>query len=79
MPARSAAGVPSLVSHAISVGAGLREMLAVSYPTELAVGGGAPRWRCAADGRARPRCLTEACDCAFARDFARPFPVDRCA
>jgi hypothetical protein len=23
------------------------------------------------------RCLTEACDCAFARDFAAPFPADR--
>ncbi len=29
-------------------------------------------------GRARsPRCLTEACDCRFAADFAGPFPSDR--
>ena len=29
-------------------------------------------------GRARsPHCLTEACDCRFARDFAGPFPADR--
>ena len=27
---------PELVSHAISVGAGLRQMLAVSYPTQAA-------------------------------------------
>jgi pimeloyl-ACP methyl ester carboxylesterase len=39
---------PELVSHAISIGAGLRQMLAVSYPTR------------AAAGRARsPLCLTE--------------------
>lgn len=67
---------PDLVSHAVSIGTGLREMLAVSYPTEAAVAA----VRCAQQrtGRARSRrCLTEACDCEFAQDFARPFPVDR--
>jgi hypothetical protein len=28
-------------------------------------------------GARSPRCLTEGCDCAFARDFAGPFPADR--
>jgi pimeloyl-ACP methyl ester carboxylesterase len=58
---------PDVVSHAISVGAGLREMLAVSYPTEAAVA--AARHAQQRTGGARsPRCLTEGCDCAFAAD-----------
>jgi triacylglycerol lipase len=67
---------PDLVSHAVSIGAGLREMLAVSYPTGavVAVARGAQQ----RTGRARsPLCLTEGCDCTFARDFVRPFPSDR--
>jgi hypothetical protein len=56
---------PELASHAISIGAGLRQMLAVSYPTR------------AAAGRARsPLCLTEACDCSFGRDFTAAFSAD---
>lgn len=67
---------PDLVSHAVSVGAGLREMLAISYPTKAAVA--AARGAQHRMGRARsPRCLTAGCDCAFARDFAQPFPTDR--
>jgi triacylglycerol lipase len=67
---------PELVSHAISIGAGLRQMLAVSYPTQAAVRG--IRAAVLRTGRAESsRCLTEACDCAFARDFAGPFPTDR--
>jgi triacylglycerol lipase len=67
---------PELVSHAISAGAGLRRMLATSSATQGAVG--AARWVTVRSGRARStRCLTEGCDCAFARDFAGPFPVDR--
>jgi triacylglycerol lipase len=66
---------PDLVSHAVSMGAGLREMLAVSYPTEAVVA--AARRAQQRTGRARsPRCLTEGCDCAFARDFTQPFPTD---
>ena len=65
---------PDLVSHAISVGAGLREMLAVSYPTEAAVAAARDLQRRTGGARS-PRCLTEACDCAFARDFAQPFPT----
>jgi len=67
---------PELVSHAISIGAGLRQMLAISYPTQAAARG--IRGILLRTGRAgSPHCLTEACDCAFARDFAGPFPVDR--
>jgi triacylglycerol lipase len=67
---------PELVSHAISIGAGLRQMLAISYPTQTAARG--IRAVLLHTGRARsPQCLTEACDCAFARDFAGPFPADR--
>ena len=67
---------PELVSHAISVGAGLRRMLATSYPTQAAAG--AARQIALRSGRARSgRCLTEACDCRFACDFAGPFPSDR--
>jgi triacylglycerol lipase len=67
---------PELVSHAISVGAGLRRMLATSYPTQVAAA--AARGFALRSGRARsPRCLTEACDCRFARDYAGPFPEDR--
>jgi pimeloyl-ACP methyl ester carboxylesterase len=67
---------PDLVSHAVSIGAGLREMLAVSYPTEAAARG--IRAVLLRTGQAgSPRCLTETCDCAFARDFAARFPADR--
>jgi triacylglycerol lipase len=67
---------PDLVSHAVSMGAGLREMLAISYPTEAAVA--AARRAQHGTGRARsPHCLTEGCDCTFAQDFARPFPAEQ--
>jgi len=67
---------PELVSHTISVGAGLRRMLATSYPTQ---GAAALARRVVLDsGRARaPGCLTEGCDCRFARDFDGPFPEER--
>jgi pimeloyl-ACP methyl ester carboxylesterase len=67
---------PELVSHAISIGAGLRQMLAISYPTQAAARG--IRVVLLRTGHAgSPRCLTEACDCAFACDFAGRFPADR--
>jgi len=51
-------------------------MLATSYPTQLAAD--AARRVTLRTGRARSsRCLTEACDCAFAADFLAPFPEDR--
>lgn len=71
-----AARRPELVSHAISIGAGLRRMLATSYPTQLAAG--AARRVALRTGRARSsRCLTEMCDCRFAADFVGSFPADR--
>ncbi len=67
---------PELVSHAVSIGAGLRGMLATSYPTQLAAG--AVRSATLRSGRARSSlCLTQECDCAFARDFSGAFPTDR--
>jgi pimeloyl-ACP methyl ester carboxylesterase len=67
---------PELVSHAISVGAGLRQMLATSRPTQLAAAGA--RGVVLGTGRARSRqCLTDTCDCGFGRDFAGEFPADR--
>jgi triacylglycerol lipase len=67
---------PELVSHAISLGGGLRQMLAVSYPTQLGARG--VRVALLRTGRAgSPLCLTEGCDCAFGRDYAAPFPTDR--
>ena len=71
-----AARRPELVSHAVSIGAGLRRMLAISYPTQLAAG--AARRVALRTGRARSSlCLTEGCDCRFAADFAGDFPADR--
>ena len=64
---------PELVSHAVSIGAGLREMLSTSYPTQLAAA--AARRAVFRARRARsPLCLTQECDCAFARDFAGTVP-----
>lgn len=67
---------PELVSHAIPVGTGLRQVLAISYPTQAAAAG--MRDALLRTGRARsPHCLTTACDCAFSRDFTGPSPSDR--
>jgi len=67
---------PDLVSHAISAGAGLRRMLATSSAIQSAVA--VARGVALHSGRARSSlCLTEHCDCAFARDFSAPFPEDR--
>jgi triacylglycerol lipase len=67
---------PELVSHAISLGAGLRAMLAISYPTQGAVAVARAALRRTGTARS-PGCFTEACDCAFARDFTGAFPKDR--
>ena len=67
---------PELVSHAVSIGAGLRGMLSTSYPTQLAAA--AARRAALRSGRARsPLCLTQECDCAFTHDFSGPFPAGR--
>src|SRR2546421_5103984 len=71
-----AARRPELVSHAISLGADLHQMLDVSAPTRWAVTGAGRVL--ARTRRARSeRCLTRECDCSFAGDFARPFPTEQ--
>jgi triacylglycerol lipase len=67
---------PDLVSHAVSMGAGLSAMLDISYPTEIAVAAARAVAR-RRPGARDPRCLTEACDCGFAQCFRAPFPADR--
>lgn len=67
---------PGLVSHAVSLGAGLRQMHTISRPTELAVAGARRVLVRSRRGRS-PACLTDACECAFGRDFAAPFPDDQ--
>ena len=65
-----------LVSDAITLGVGVREMLAISYPTLIFVD--RVRRRLLSTGRARwPRCMTLECDCAFTRDMFRPFTQER--
>ena len=67
---------PELVSHAIALGAGLRHMLAISYPTQVFVD--RVRRRLLSTGRARSlRCMTLECDCGFVQDMRRSFPQDR--
>jgi len=67
---------PEFVSHAISIGAGLRRMLAVSYPTKAVASG--VRHAMLGAGRVRsPRCFTDTCDCRFAHDYVGRFPRDR--
>ena len=64
---------PGLVSHAISMGADLQQMLDISVPTKLAVGGA--RRAVSAVGRARAeRCLTMDCTCPFTQDYTASFP-----
>jgi triacylglycerol lipase len=67
---------PDLVAGVVSLGAGLDTPFDISMPTKAAVA--AVR---AVQGRLRPElartgCLTDACGCAFARDYAAPFPAE---
>jgi hypothetical protein len=67
---------PDQVSHAISLGADLQEMLGISTPTRYAIA--AARAGMKAARRARDeRCLSADCRCSFGRDYDAPFPVDR--
>jgi triacylglycerol lipase len=66
---------PDLVSHAIGLGGGMSEQLAVSAPTAAAVSLVRAWHRRGADADARGNgCLTEGCGCAFTRDYSAPFP-----
>jgi pimeloyl-ACP methyl ester carboxylesterase len=67
---------PELVSHAISMGADLQSMVAVTVPVRLAIAG--VRRALLATNRAQVEgCMTLACDCRFTHDFRAPFPCDR--
>jgi pimeloyl-ACP methyl ester carboxylesterase len=71
-----AARRPDQVSHAISLGADLQQMLGISTPTRYAVA--AARTGMRVFGRARDeRCLSAECRCGFGRDYDAPFPTDR--
>jgi triacylglycerol lipase len=71
-----AARRPELVSHAVSLGTDLHQMLDISTATLWAVE--RARLVLLRTGRARSEhCFTGHCDCRFGADFARPFPADR--
>ena len=62
---------PERVSGVISMGAGLDTPFDISVPTKAAVA--------AVRALHQPRrrgCMTEACGCGFARDYAAPFPPE---
>jgi triacylglycerol lipase len=68
-----AARMPERVSHAISLGADLRELVRISLPTRIAVAG--VRCGLRITGRSRSdECVSLQCDCAFTRDYTRAFP-----
>jgi pimeloyl-ACP methyl ester carboxylesterase len=69
-----AAQRPELVSHVIALGGGLSSQLAVSAPTEAAVGLVRAWHRRGARGGDRIECLTEDCACEFTRAYSAPFP-----
>jgi pimeloyl-ACP methyl ester carboxylesterase len=71
-----AARRPDRVSHAISLGADLQQMIGISAPTRYAVA--AARLGMRATRRARDqRCLALDCSCGFTRSFTADFPVER--
>ena len=70
------ARAPDRVSHAISLGADLRDLIGISVPTLAAVA--AVRRGLVLTRRARAeRCFTVECTCRFAQDYARSFPSDQ--
>jgi triacylglycerol lipase len=71
-----AARRPDQVSHAISLGADLQQMLGISTPTRFAVSGARLGMRTLRRARDE-RCLSADCRCGFGRDYQAPFPVDR--
>jgi triacylglycerol lipase len=70
-----AARHPDRVSHAVSLGTGLAEMLGVSVPTMFAVAGVRHGLRVTrrtkSDG-----CVSAECSCAFNQDYSRAFPSE---
>jgi triacylglycerol lipase len=70
------ARAPEHVSHAVSLGADLRDLVGISVPT-LAVVAAVRRGLVLTHRTRAPRCFTAECTCAFARDYGRPFPSTR--
>jgi triacylglycerol lipase len=67
---------PERVARVISMGAGLDTPFDISIPTKAAVAAvRAAHWR-TTDRVNKNGCLTDACGCRFARDYAAPFPED---
>jgi triacylglycerol lipase len=68
--------LPDCVSHAISLGGGLQQMLEVSAPTQAMVA--IVRRGLHASARARSEhCFTNECHCEFTRSYAGEFPIDQ--
>lgn len=65
---------PERVSAAISMGAGLDTPFDISIPTKTAVAAFREIYARTSDRVARNGCFTTTCRCAFARDYAAPFP-----
>jgi triacylglycerol lipase len=66
---------PELVSHGISLGTGLSDMLDINSVTRKAVE--SVRATLQKTGKARGvKCFTAGCPCCFGRDFRAPFPND---
>lgn len=66
---------PECVSHAISLGGGLRQMFDVSAPTQVVVAG--IRLTLHATARASSaQCFTNQCQCEFTRNYTGDFPTD---
>ncbi len=65
---------PELVSQAISLGAGLDTPFDISVPTKAAVAAVRAVHRRTTDRFAQNGCMTDTCNCRFARDYAAPFP-----
>jgi triacylglycerol lipase len=67
---------PEQVSHVVSLGGGLSRPFDISAPTLAAVAAVRAVHR-RTSRRARERgCLSERCDCSFARAYAAPFPPE---
>jgi len=67
---------PDLVCAVVSLGSGLDTPFDISLPTLQAVGLVRAVHARTTDRHARRGCMTMACTCAFARDYAAVFPAD---
>lgn len=65
---------PERISHAISLGGGLNRQQDISVPIATAVAFVRAVHRRTTDRVRRRGCLSERCDCSFARAYVAPFP-----